>query len=89
MNCADHCNRARYIEPRQTRVFGVLLGKQEGRVLDLINSIEIKLDNSNIDEAFLARRLAAYKKMFPNLDCLGWYATGSDQNVDYPTEREL
>jgi hypothetical protein len=27
MNCADHCNRAKYIEPKLSRVFGVLLGK--------------------------------------------------------------
>lgn len=71
-------------------MLGVLLGKQEGRVLDLINSIEIKFDkNGNIDEAFAAKRLAAYKKMFPNLDCLGWYVTGSEQTIDYPTEKEM
>jgi COP9 signalosome complex subunit 6 len=90
MNCADHCNRSKYIEPRQTRVIGVLLGKQEGRVLDLINSIELKFINTNgvlsIDEAFAARRLAAYKTMFPNLDCLGWYTTGSGQKSDAPDE---
>ena len=30
-----------------------------------------------IDMTFLKRRLDAYKKMFPTLDCLGWYKTGS------------
>lgn len=89
MNCADHCNRSKYIEPRQTRVIGVLLGKQEGRVLDLINSIELKFsaDGKSIDEAFAARRLAAYKTMFPNLDCLGWYTTGCEQKSDAPDEK--
>ena len=58
MNCADHCNRAKYIEPVQTKVIGVVLGKQEGRVLDLINSVELKFDGQGgIDEAFLNRRL--------------------------------
>ena len=71
-------------------MIGVLLGKQEGRVLDLINSVELKFDGQGgIDEAFLNRRLQAYKKMFPNLDCLGWYATGSNQMTDYPTDKEL
>lgn len=82
MNCADHCNRSKYIEPRRTRVIGVLLGKQEGRDIELINSVEISFTMENgknvIDEAFAARRLAAYKTMFPNLDCLGWYTTGSE-----------
>jgi hypothetical protein len=41
MNCSDHCNRARYIEPRQDIVIGVLLGRQEGKVTDLINSVEV------------------------------------------------
>lgn len=27
--------------------------------------------------------------MFPNLDCLGWYATGSSQLTDYPTEKDF
>ena len=56
----------------------------------MINSIEIKFDkNGNIDEEFAGRRLAAYKKMFPNLDCLGWYSTGSDQKIDFPTDKEM
>ena len=60
---------------------GVLLGQQEGKVLEVVNSLEISYavtpQGLVIDEAFLARRLEAYKKMFPNLDCLGWYSTGS------------
>ena len=56
----------------------------------MINSIEIKFDkNGNIDEEFAGRRLAAYKKMFPNLDFLGWYSTGSDQKIDFPTDKEM
>ena len=41
MNVADHCNRAKYIEPKQERVIGILLGKQEDRVLEVVNSLEI------------------------------------------------
>ena len=41
MNVSDHCNRAKYIEPKLTRVLGVLLGKQEGRALEINNTIEI------------------------------------------------
>lgn len=57
MNVADHCNRAQYIEPKLTLVLGVLLGKQEDKVLEVVNSLEIayKLENNQIliDEAFL------------------------------------
>jgi len=41
MNVSDHCNRAQYIEPKLTRVLGVLLGKQEGKALEFNNSIEM------------------------------------------------
>lgn len=83
MNCADHCNRAKYIQtedsPKLQRVFGAILGNQHGKVIEIRNSIEIIYDlkNGKIDEPFLKRRLAAYKKMFPHLDCLGWYSSGS------------
>ena len=88
MNAADHCNRARYIEPIQTRVLGVLLGKQEDKVIDLVNSLEIsfKIEANQIiiDEAYLQRRLEAYKKMFPTLEIMGWYSTGITQTSDFP-----
>ena len=41
MNVSDHCNRAKYIEPKLIRVLGVLLGKQEGKALEINNTIEI------------------------------------------------
>jgi hypothetical protein len=31
-----------------------------------------------VNKYFLDERLSAYKTMFPNLDCLGWYQTGSE-----------
>jgi len=89
MNVSDHCNRSKYIDPKQTRVLGILLGKQEGNAMDIINTIEIKVSNNVIDEAFLKRRLEAYKKMFPTLDCAGWYSTGSRHNVDGPLADDL
>ena len=91
MNVSDHCNRAKYIEPKLTRVLGVLLGKQEGKALEINNTIEIyyKVGGDKaliIDEAFLKKRLDAYKKMFPNLDCVGWYSTGSENFKDTPDQ---
>lgn len=57
MNVADHCNRAKYIEPKQTRVLGVILGKQEDKVLELVNSLEIcytkEAGSTIINEAYL------------------------------------
>ncbi len=41
MNVSDHLTRARYQNPQQkVRVIGALLGKQEGRVMEIVNTIE-------------------------------------------------
>ena len=41
-----------------------------------------------IDETFLKKRLDAFKKMFPNLDCVGWYSTGSENFKDTPDQQK-
>lgn len=42
MNVSDHFTRARHQNPseRHIRVIGALLGKQQGRVLELVNTVE-------------------------------------------------
>ena len=44
LNISDHFNRAKYLNGIDSdyRVIGVLLGKQEGRSLDIVNTVEIK-----------------------------------------------
>ena len=89
LNVQDHGIRAQYTEPKRTRVLGAILGKREGREIELINSIEILYNWAGgklvIDEDFLARRLKDYKVMFPTLDVLGWYSSGSAHaKVDVP-----
>jgi len=44
MNVGDHLTRARYRTniPGGPRVIGVILGKQEGRVLEVANTIETR-----------------------------------------------
>ena len=58
MNISDHELRTKHTEPRRKRVLGVILGKHEGKVIELINSIEIyyEINNGNkivIDEKYL------------------------------------
>ena len=41
MNIADHLTRAKFrMDSKTPRVIGVILGKQEGRVLEICNTIE-------------------------------------------------
>ena len=63
MNISDHELRSKHTEPRRNRVLGVILGKHEGKVIELINSIEIYYEiakgsnNIVIDEKYLHQRL--------------------------------
>jgi COP9 signalosome complex subunit 6 len=42
LNLSDHFTRARYQQDKksQIRVVGALLGRQEGRVIDIVNTVE-------------------------------------------------
>lgn len=95
MNISDHELRAKYTEPKRKRVLGVILGRHEGKVIELINSIEIYYEIAKgskqimINGVYLHDRLQAYKKMYPTLDCLGWYSAGEDQQNDFPDNYDL
>nr|CDI51565.1 related to COP9 signalosome complex subunit 6 [Melanopsichium pennsylvanicum 4] len=95
LNISEHLVRTRLqSEDSEVTVYGVLLGTQAGRDIDIQNSFEIRLDAAsssssaisapNINHAFLKSRQAQYKQVFPTLDLLGWYAIG-----DVPTTQEL
>ena len=105
MNIGDHLTRAKYRMDRQggPRVIGIILGKQEGRVLEICNTIETKYKSTQtmkgmsdeiiIDEDFTQTRIAAYKTMFPDLDPIGWYNADEkfDKSVksDQPSENDI
>jgi COP9 signalosome complex subunit 6 len=87
LNISDHLTRAKYLTDKgqEYRVIGVLLGKQTGRSLDVCNSLELVLKGKvHLDDAFCRLRLEAYKKLFPDLDPIGWYSAGSTQ-TDFPS----
>ena len=96
MNIADHLTREKYRTKGVPRVIGAILGKQEGRVVEICNTVEVRYkgkqtlqgmsDEITIDEDFMQTRINAYKTMFPDLDCLGWYSvdgkSGKEENCD-------
>eukprot|EP00352_Strombidinopsis_acuminata_P002342 CAMPEP_0176378328 /NCGR_PEP_ID=MMETSP0126-20121128/29538_1 /TAXON_ID=141414 ORGANISM="Strombidinopsis acuminatum, Strain SPMC142" /NCGR_SAMPLE_ID=MMETSP0126 /ASSEMBLY_ACC=CAM_ASM_000229 /LENGTH=74 /DNA_ID=CAMNT_0017740575 /DNA_START=41 /DNA_END=265 /DNA_ORIENTATION=- len=59
MNMSDHYTRAKYREKMNPiRVIGVILGRQEGRNLEIVNSVEVKFTMAQgtditIDENFM------------------------------------
>ena len=96
MNVADHQTRAKY-RANPPRVIGMILGKQRGRILEVENTIETEYKEQNqqivINEEFTSERIAAYKVMYPDLDCLGWYsasaAGGKEVVHDQPTDGDM
>jgi hypothetical protein len=78
----------------------MVLGRQQGRLLEVVNTIEIKFELNSvkettsdieIDESFAKERIDAYKTMYADLECIGWYSvregpsvTGS-KDCDFPT----
>ena len=62
--------------------------------MEIVNTIEFFVKNVSdseggikIDEIFATNRLEAYKKMFPDIDCIGWYSStlGGDSTQDCPS----
>lgn len=107
MNIADHLTRAKYRQepPAKAgyRVIGCILGRQDGRTLEIMNSVEATFEHNDpndpnvssitVDERFISGRVAAYKEMFPDLDAVGWYSvkgtTTPDDASDKPTADDL
>ena len=100
MNVSDHLTRARYMHPGQKmRVIGALLGKQEGRVMEIVNTVEFSFKATTnqeegaieLDDGFCAGRIEAYKKLWTDLDCIGWYSSTLNAGpiADTPTQADV
>lgn len=69
------------------RASGILLGSQNGRVVELKHSFELKeTADGGFDIGFRDLRLEQYKQIFPDLAVMGWYACG-DQIAPSDMER--
>jgi COP9 signalosome complex subunit 6 len=77
VNISDHFTRERCVN-KNPRVFGVLLGQQEGRRVEISNSFEMLMVEGQIDPEFMATRQDQFFRVFEKESCeiLGWYATG-------------
>lgn len=89
LNISDHLTRARLQagNDQGVRVYGALLGTQNGRELEIHNTFEFKVINApqgntessqppKIEHDFFKRRQAQFKQTFPTFDFLGWYSNG-------------
>eukprot|EP00794_Sanderia_malayensis_P010995 gene10995-12158_t len=97
MNISEHHTRIRAQEgsaSQKSRVFGAILGKQEGRNIELFNSFELQFDvvedDIIINMEYYKTKEEQFRQVFKDLDFIGWYTTGSlpDEN-DIKVQRQM
>ncbi|KAI0080002.1 hypothetical protein K474DRAFT_1658239 [Panus rudis PR-1116 ss-1] len=76
LNISEHYTRLK-LQTRSTAPFviGALLGTQNGREVEIVNTFELAMDESQsiVDEGFFTTRREQYKQVFPSLEVIGWY----------------
>jgi len=79
VNLSDHFTREKVKSTKSVRIYGILLGQQSGRKVEISNSYEMFVDHETkqIDHEFLKKRLSQFQRVFEHDEILGWYATGS------------
>ncbi|CRK92793.1 CLUMA_CG006273, isoform A [Clunio marinus] len=84
MNIAEHWTRIRAQEGRANAVYGALIGKQDGRKIEVYNSFELRYevidDDVIINRDYYNTKEEQYKQVFSDLDFLGWYTTAPQPN---------
>jgi len=87
MNVAEHWTRIRAQEGARA-VYGALIGKQDGRKIEVYNSFELRYEIIDgccvINRDYYNTKEEQYKQVFSDLDFLGWYTTASQ-----PTEEHI
>uniref|UniRef100_A0A8C6KF97 COP9 signalosome complex subunit 6 n=1 Tax=Nothobranchius furzeri TaxID=105023 RepID=A0A8C6KF97_NOTFU len=82
LNISDHWIRIRSQEgrPMQGMLIGALIGKQEGRNIEVMNSFELMShtidDKVHIDKEYYYTKEEQFKQVFKEMEFLGWYTTG-------------
>ncbi|KAF8905435.1 COP9 signalosome subunit 6 [Gymnopilus junonius] len=81
LNISEHWTRLRLQRnSRDPFVLGALLGTQNGREVEIVNTFELAVvgdDNTAVDHEFLVSRRDQYKQVFPSLEFIGWYTVAA------------
>ncbi|XP_006454733.1 hypothetical protein AGABI2DRAFT_189980 [Agaricus bisporus var. bisporus H97] len=76
LNISEHLTR-RKLQTKNADPFvlGALLGTQNGREVEIVNTFELAVedDGESVDHTFLVSRRDQYKQVFPSLEFIGWY----------------
>ncbi|KAF8350195.1 maintenance of mitochondrial structure and function-domain-containing protein [Amanita rubescens] len=85
LNISEHLTRRR-LQTNGSNPFllGALLGIQDGREVEIVNTFELAAVDDAVDHDYLISRRDQYKQVFPSLEFIGWYTVAS-----YPTTRHI
>jgi len=76
VNVTDQYTRSVVRQKEGARVYGCLVGRQQGRRVDVLYSFEILLDeNQQVDSMFILQRGRQFYRTFEGMEVLGWYTT--------------
>ena len=88
MNISDHYTRIKAQEEIVPKVYGAILGKQNGRHLELFNSFELQHSENpstgevEIEMSYFRDKEEQFRQVFKDIDFLGWYTVGSSNATD-------
>jgi len=94
INISDHFTREKVTKGENARVFGALIGSQNGRKVEIFNSFAFLLTSSNgsfvIDNEYFVTKIDQFKKVFEDYELLGWYSTGGRiESYDMEVQQQL
>ncbi|KAL6299030.1 COP9 signalosome subunit 6 [Sparassis latifolia] len=80
LNISEHLTRRKLqTKSNEPFVLGALLGTQNGREVEIVNTFELAVENDGItvDQGFFVARREQYKQVFPSLEFIGWYTVAT------------
>ncbi|KAG6381380.1 maintenance of mitochondrial structure and function-domain-containing protein [Boletus reticuloceps] len=88
LNISEHLTRLKLqMKSDLPFVLGALLGTQNGREVEIVNTFELAVEDGRddtVDHGFLVQRRDQYKQVFPSLEFIGWYTVAPT-----PTSRHI
>ena len=86
--------RTKAQEGRPIQVYGALIGKQNGRDIELMNSFELDFTTVDgcviIDREYYNTKEEQFKQVFSEMDFLGWYSTGDQPSgLDIAVHKQI
>jgi len=79
VNIADHYTRTIVRQKEDgVRALGCMVGKQQGRIVEILHSFEILLQEGQVEPKYILQRGRQFHRTFAGLEVLGWYSSSSN-----------